>query len=87
MDVKAYLKVFVCSPYKKVIPDLPSRLAQYISNHMIKIPEEAYLLIIIPEDVERKQAGRIEVEGVEIDYRGNTTPLGAKYFPKKVEDS
>lgn len=63
-----------------------SRLAHYISNHMIKILEEAYLLIIIPEDVERKQAGRIEVEGFEIDYRGNTTPISAKYFSNKVED-
>jgi len=85
MDVKACLKVFVCFPYKHVIPDLPSRLAREISRHKIKISDEAYLLIILSRDASCRQAERLKVEGFGIDYRGSITPLGEKYFPDRVE--
>ncbi len=86
MDVKAYFKVFVCFAPEAIRSDLPSLPAREISKHGIKIPEEAYLLILFSRDTRRKKAERLKVEGFGTDYRGSITPLGEKYFPDRVQD-
>lgn len=84
MDVKAYLKVFICFPDEATRSDLPSRLANEVSMHRIKVPEEAYLLIVFSRDRRRKQTERLLVEGFGIDYRGNLSPLSQKLFPDSL---
>jgi len=81
VDLKAYVKVFICSPKEAERDDAVKALTQTVSICGIKHPDESYLLIVFSRDPRRKEGERIQIEGFEIDYRGRLTQLGSKLFP------
>ncbi len=82
LDIKANLKIMICSPRIKDIDDILLTFQKYVSKCMIKIPTERYLIIIFTKDINRKESERIKIEGYEIDYLGNIKELGYKRFPE-----
>lgn len=81
VDVKAYLKVFMCLPRVIVRPKLAEALSRVVSTSSIRVPVEAYLLIIFSHDQTREPSEALHIEGFTIDYRGAVTSLGGGFFP------
>jgi hypothetical protein len=81
LDVKANIKVFICFPKEAERREVPVALANWVSEHAIKCPDESYLLIIFSRDARRKQSERLQIEGFAIDYRGELAELGSQLFP------
>lgn len=81
VDVKAYIKVFICRPPSTIIRSLPQALARRVALGSIKITTEKYLLIIFSEDKTCKPSEQLRINGYSIDYKGTLTPLDNKGFP------
>lgn len=77
VDVKAYLKVYMCLPRRSLLPYLPEALARVVSTSPMKQANEAYLLVIFSDE---KKDKALRVEGFKIDYQGNLTLLGSQMF-------
>jgi len=55
-------------------------LAHFVSQNGIKLPEEAYLVIMFSRNPRRRLSERLQIEGFAIDYCGELTELGSQLF-------
>lgn len=64
IDIKAYIKVFICLPKEAERRDLPMYLADWVSKRALKCTDEAYLIIVMSRDRRRKEAERLKLKAL-----------------------
>jgi len=69
-DIKAKLKVFICSPKPADFKKVSNDLAELVGKHELKDPREEYLVICFSRD-----GGPGLIEGYEISTNGDISPL------------
>ena len=79
-DVKAFIKVFICFQKEAERSELPVALAHFVSQNGIKLPEEAYLVIMFSRNPRRRLSERLQIEEFAVDYCGELTELGSQLF-------
>jgi hypothetical protein len=80
VDMKAYIKVFICFPKEAQRREMPLWFADRISEHALKYPDESYLIIVFSRDARREVSERLQIEGFAIDYKGELMNLGSQVF-------
>ena len=75
IDIKAYLKVWVCSYGDKIIEARKRKMFQNIAGGKIKFPEEQYLVINLPDSQKAEYKNQLRVFAYEIDYMGKDSLL------------
>lgn len=74
IDIKAYLKVFIFSPYKRKLKEWMEEFKKRIREHEIKLVEEVYLILSLTE----ADNDKTEVKGYIIDKHGRSECLDSK---------
>lgn len=83
MDVKAFIKVGICSPLLRDRSTLMEEISRNLARHLISVPTERYLFILIIDHGKKElETQRIEIEGWAVNYLGELKKLGSKYFPE-----
>ena len=75
IDIKAYLKVWVCSYGKRVIDARKSRMCKNVAGGKFKFPEEQYLIINLPDSQRKEYRDRLIIDAFWIDSKGKDYPL------------
>lgn len=83
IDIKAALKVWVCSWGEKQMKERLSQTCDYILTARFKIPEEQYLILNLPESKIANFNDSITIIGWLIDNQGQKKSLGYKSIKKR----